>query len=178
LAGFYRAAAEFYRQAPWRKLGFEQAIRVECPGLKKGGPWYAVVMGQSGMTYGVALYDDIKFLRRIWSSDTSDEENALETVALTVTFDDESEVPDADLREVETHGFEVAGRRAYPVIFRKEKGMSTRPPLPWEIDLMEVCLRAIPQLVSERRPDDLSKLKVTLPVASGSKEATLSWVED
>jgi hypothetical protein len=178
LAGFYRAAAEFHREAPWRKLGFEQAIRVECPGIRKGGPWYAVVMGQSGMTYGVALYDDLKFLRRIWSGDASDEENALETVALSLTFDDEAEIPDTELDDVRRHGFEVAGPRAYPALFRKEKGMSMRPPLPWEIDLMEVSLRAIPKLVAERRPDDLSKLKLTVPAASGPKDVTLSWVED
>ena len=177
MADFYRAAAEFYREAPWRKLGYESAIRINCPSIK-GGPWYAVVMGQSGMTFGVALYDDLKLLRRLWSNDASEEENAMQTVALSLTFDDESEVSEADLGDVKVHGFEVAGRRAYPTIFRKEKGMSIRPPLPWEVDLMEACLRSIPQFVAARRPDDPSKFEVAVPAGEGTREVTLAWVED
>ena len=30
VAGFYEAAAAFFRQAPWKKVGYESAIRVEC----------------------------------------------------------------------------------------------------------------------------------------------------
>src|SRR5262249_7591611 len=45
VGGFYEAAAEFYREAPWRRVGYESAIKVECPRFQSG-PWYAVVMGQ------------------------------------------------------------------------------------------------------------------------------------
>jgi hypothetical protein len=48
VAGFYEAAAGFFRQAPWKKVGYESAIRVECDRYQ-GGPWYAVLMGQSGL---------------------------------------------------------------------------------------------------------------------------------
>ena len=92
VAGFYRAAAGFYRRAPWRKLGYETAIKVECDRFESG-PWYAVVMGQSGLTFGVALYDDLKTLKKLWAGEMSDEENARETVALTVTFGDETGDP-------------------------------------------------------------------------------------
>jgi len=54
VASFYRAAAGFYRRAPWRKLGYETAIKVECDRFESG-PWYAVVMGQSGLTFGGPL---------------------------------------------------------------------------------------------------------------------------
>ena len=62
VAGFYRAAAGFYQRAPWRKLGYETAIKVECDKFESG-PWYAVVMGQSGLTFGVSLYEDLNILR-------------------------------------------------------------------------------------------------------------------
>ena len=68
VAGFYEAAASFFRQAPWKKIGYESAIRVECNKFHSG-PWYAVLMGQSGLTMGLAVYDDLGTLRRLWAGD-------------------------------------------------------------------------------------------------------------
>jgi hypothetical protein len=59
VGSFYEAAAGFFRQAPWKKVGDEAAIQVGCAKFPSG-PWYAVVMGQSGLTTGLALYDDLK----------------------------------------------------------------------------------------------------------------------
>jgi tetratricopeptide (TPR) repeat protein len=176
VAGFYEAAAEFYRSAPWRKLGYESAIKVECDRLESG-PRYAVVMGQSGLTFGLALYDDLTVLKNLWSSRLSDEENARETVALTVTFDDDSGISDADLDAIQQYEWEIAGPEAYPSIFRKERGMSMRPPFGWELELMQGCLRMIPAFVAQRPPDDLSKYEATFNVPSGELRLTLSWVE-
>ena len=176
VAGFYRAAAEFYRKAPWRSLGYESALKVESDKFESG-PWYAVVMGQSGLTFGVALYDNLDLLKRMWAGKLSDEENARETVALTVTFGDETEVPIADLEIGRRHGWEVAGPEAYPSIFRKERGLTMRPPLSWELELMEGCLRALPMFVVRQPLDDPSPLSVTVPVASGTLGLVLSWVE-
>jgi len=175
-AEFYQAAAGFYRRAPWRKLGDETAIKVECDRFESG-PWYAVVMGQSGLTFGLALYDDLKTLEKLWWGDMSDKENSRETVALSVTFDDETGVRVADLDASRRLGWEVAGPDAHPSIFRKERGLSMRPPLAWELELMEGCLRAIPAFVARHQPDDLSKHKMTVPVAQGDLSLTLSWAE-
>ena len=177
VAGFYRAAAEFYRKAPWRSLGYEEAIRVESDRYESG-PWFAVVMGQSGLTLGVALYEDLDLLRRLWAGDLSDQENARQTVALTVTFDPDRQIPIVDLLAGREHGWEVAGPEAYPSVFRKEAGLSMRPPLTWELELLEGCLRAIPEFIAEHRPDDTNPHRMTVPVASGEVPLVLSWVED
>jgi tetratricopeptide (TPR) repeat protein len=177
VAGLYRAAAGFYRRAPWRKLGFETAIKVECDKFESG-PWYAVVMGQSGLTFGVSLYEDLNILKKTWSGRITEEENARETVALTLLFGDETEISVLDLEAVRRHGWDVAGPEAYPLVFRKERGMAIRPPLAWELELMEGCLRAVPAFIARHRPDDLSGHRMTVPVASGTLKVTLSWVED
>ena len=44
---FYRAAASFYRQAPWRSVGGDEPIQVECEQLE-GGPRFAIVLGKKG----------------------------------------------------------------------------------------------------------------------------------
>ena len=53
-----------------------------------------------------------------------------------------------------------------------------RPPLAWELELMEGCLRAIPDFVDHHRPDDLSTHPVTVPVSSGPITLALAWLDD
>ncbi|MBV9123665.1 MAG: tetratricopeptide repeat protein, partial [Planctomycetes bacterium] len=178
VAGFYEAAAYFYTQAPWRKVGYEAAIKVACTKFESS-PWYAVLMGQGGMTLGLALYDDPTTLRRLWTRDASDEENARETVGTSVTFGEETEIPVADLDAARQYGWKVARPEAYPCVFHKERGMSLRPPLAWELELMEGCLRAIPEFVN-RHPDPESRAKetTTVPAAKGELTLELTWVGD
>jgi len=172
---FYDAAAFFYRQAPWKRIGYETAIKVECARFS-GGPQYAVVMGQSGMVMGVALYEDLNVLRRLWSGRMTDEENARETVATAVTFGEEGEVPEPDVEAAQRYGWAVARRDAYPIVYRKERGKVMRPPQASELELLEVCLRAIPLFVQRRRPDDPTREEIAVPVGSSEATVGLSWV--
>jgi tetratricopeptide (TPR) repeat protein len=177
VARFYEAAAFFFRQAPWKKVGYESAIRIEADRFESG-PWYGVLMGQSGLTMGLALYEDLKLLRAMWSEDRDDEANARRTVATTVTFGDETETPVVDFDAARRHGWAVARPDAYPSVIHKERGLSMRPPLAWELELLEGCLRAVPEFVNKRGQDDATPETFTVPVASGPLRLTLAWVVD
>ncbi|HEY7153561.1 MAG TPA: hypothetical protein VH575_06350 [Gemmataceae bacterium] len=170
----YQAAAEFYRQAPWRRLGYENAIRIEC-GQIEGGPWFAVLMGQSGLAMGVALYQDLNLLKRLWRNELSDKENAELTVATTLTFGDADEIAVTDLEASRQHGWEVVRPDAYPSIFHKERGLSMRPPTARELELMEACLRALPDFVKRSRQDDPTPEIITVPTAAGDRTLKLLW---
>ena len=175
VASFYAAAASFFQKAPWKKVGYEAAIRVECDKFQSG-PWYAVLMGQSGLTTGLALYEDLEALQRMWSGERADEDNARQSVVTTVTFGEEWDIPVADLEAAKRYGWQVARPDAYPEVFHKERGLSLRPPLAWELELMEGCLRAVPDFVSRRKQDDPIKEEMTVPVAAGQLKLVLSWV--
>jgi tetratricopeptide (TPR) repeat protein len=175
VGSFYDAAAFFFQQAPWKQVGYEAAIRIECTRFESG-PWYAVLMGQSGLTTGLALYEDLETLRRLWAGELADRENARQTVATSVTFGEAWQVPVADFDAAQRHGWKVARPDAYPEIFHKERGLSVRPPLAWELELMEGCLRAVPEFVKRRRQDDPAAETLTVPVASGELPLVLSWV--
>jgi hypothetical protein len=177
VAGFYEAAAHFHRQAPWQFLGYEDILKVSCAKYESG-PWYAVVMGQSGMTFGLALYDDLHVLLKMLRDEANDEENARQTVALSATFGDETDLPVRDLDAAREHGWVVDGPGAYPTIFRKERGLTMRQPLAWELELMEGCLRAVPEFVAKHPADQPATEEMTVPVASGELRLTLSWVLD
>ena len=135
-------------------------------------------MGQSGLTTGLALYEDLEALRRMWAGDRDDEDNARQSVATTVTFGEEWDIPVADLEAAKKHGWQVARPDAYPEVFHKERGLSLRPPLAWELELMEGCLRAVPEFVTRRKQDDPAREEMTVPVASGQLKLVLSWVVD
>lgn len=177
VADFYRAAAEFYRRAPWRLLEYETAIRFECVPQRGGRPRYAVVMGHQGQTFGLTLYDDLKLLKELWAEPLSDEENATRTVALTTVYDDEGGLSDADLDAIAQYRWEVAGPDAYPNIFRKERGFSMRPPTAAELELMTAALRAVPDFVASRPLDDFTTYEATVPVRSGPARVKLAWVD-
>jgi tetratricopeptide (TPR) repeat protein len=177
VGGVWEAAAEFYRQAPWKKIGYESAIKVECSKYQSG-PWYAVVMGQSGLAPGLALYEDFRLLQWMWQEQAPDEDSGRETVATSITFDEEVDVPLADLEAAQQYGWKVAGPDAYPSIFRKERGMTMRPLLAWELELSEGCLRALPDFVERRQQDDPAPESMTVPTASGPLTLVLSWMTE
>jgi tetratricopeptide (TPR) repeat protein len=173
VGSFYEAAAGFFRQAPWKKVGYEAVIKVECDKFQSG-PWYAVLMGQSGLTMGLALYEDPNALRRMWARDHT-EDDARQSVVTTVTFGEEWNIPVADLEAARRYCWQVARPDAYPSIFHKERGLSMREPLTWELELMEGCLRAVPEFVTRHPQGDPAREEVTVPVASGPLRLVLSW---
>jgi tetratricopeptide (TPR) repeat protein len=173
---FFKASAAFYRKAPWRLIGDENAIEVECDRFQSG-PWYAVIMGQSGITLGLVLYEDLDVLKALWAKDLPDRESARRSVALAVTFDSKLSLSAKDFDAAQRYGWDVAGPEAYPLVYRKEPGMTVRPPLSWELVLLEGCLQAIPDFAAQRTSDDTTKQRVTVAVATGKLDLVLSWVE-
>jgi hypothetical protein len=172
--GLFEAAAFYYRQAPWKKIG-ERTMKVEC--LKfDSGPWYAVTMGEAGLTVGLVLYDSLETLERIRRGDLSDEESGRLTSALAVIFSGKEDLSEADLEAVEQYRWKVAGPKAYPSIYRKERGLTMRPPLAWEVELLEGCLRAIPEFVKAPKKRRPAPTKINVPVATGELALVLSWV--
>jgi tetratricopeptide (TPR) repeat protein len=151
LLGFYEAAAGFYRTGPWRLVPADLVIELRCPSLSDK-PWYAVVMGQSGMQLGLALYDDFKLLRSILKQELSDSENARRTSAISVTFGEDFELPIRDLDAIERFGWPVAGPEAYPCVLRIRPGRQLKPTEPCELELLEVGLRTIPDFLKRRQP--------------------------
>jgi hypothetical protein len=172
---FFAAAADFFRQAPWKRVGYESAIQVECSEFE-GGPWYGVVMGQSGLMNGLAMYHDLKNLQKSWREPQNQEKNVRAMKAFTVTFGPAEECSDADVAAAKRHGWKVARSDAYPVVFGKERGMTTRPPVPWEVELLNLCLQAIPAFVAKRGQHDAGKEELSVESIAGLVKLTLSWV--
>jgi hypothetical protein len=50
-----------------------------------------------------------------------------------------------------------------------------RPPLAWELQLLEGCLRAVPEFF-RKETRRLEPLPITVPTAGGELPLVLSWV--
>ncbi|MFO0907867.1 MAG: tetratricopeptide repeat protein [Isosphaeraceae bacterium] len=175
LASFYEASAAFYRAAPWRYVSGSETVKIVCSRFESG-PWYAVVFGQMGMTLGVALYEDLENLVTIRDGHASDEENARATVALSLTYGTKQEIPVEDLDAVETNGWEIAASDAYPSPVRKERGLTMRPPLSWELQLIEATLRALPDFLIHHDRGDSDPEAFTVATGLGPLRLELSWI--
>jgi hypothetical protein len=175
VGGLFDAAAAFYRQAPWKRTG-ERPIRIACERFESS-PWYAVVMGQGGMTCGLVLYDDLDTLLRIQEGDLSEEENARQTAALAVVFGGPEDLAPEDVAAAERLGWPVAGPDAYPSVYRMEPGLSMRPPLAWEVELLEGSLRAVAEF-ARKKTRRLAPLALTVPTAAGELPLVLAWATE
>ena len=174
VGSYFEAAAAYYQRRPWNDVPGDTPIKIECRKFQHG-TWYAFVMGQSGMTVGLALHDDLEAVRSMIQGQTSDRETARRMSALSVTFDEEFHMAFADLDAAEQFGWPVAAPEAYPCAMRINPGVAVRPPLAWELELLEGCLRAIPDFLAKKA--SLAEA-MTVPVASGKLDLVLSWVSE
>lgn len=120
VAALFRAAADFYRGAPWTSFSDGIPLAFEPD---DGSTWAGAVMGQAGQTYGLALYENPDDLFRFYgdeppAGDGDDLEvlNALTGRVLTLLFDEARDLPRPMRREVARKGWEVASPSAYPIL--------------------------------------------------------------
>ena len=119
-------------------------LKIECDKYQNG-PWYAVLMGQSGLTTPDcrALYDELNAIRQILKRPDSDNEESCSTRpwCLVVTFGEEWEIPVADLEALQEirAGKWPSTRCLSRNLSQRTWHKSVRPPLQWELELMEGC---------------------------------------
>ena len=170
---FYRAAASFYREAPWRSVGEGETIKIQCQQLESG-PWYAVILGKMINIKGLMLFDDREGRRLMQRANYERIADRLRTIA--VHFEDAGQADPEDVAAVKQHGFEVAGPNAYPLAFRMETGRRFREPVAWELELLEACLWMIPDFLKraqDRKPD---VYEYAFDGAIGRMSLDLAWV--
>jgi hypothetical protein len=104
----------------------------------------------------------------------SDEDSGRRTSAISVTYGEAFEIAPQDLDAVEEHGWPVAGPEAYPCVLRVNPGMALRTPLKWELELLEGCLRSIPDFIDER----ISKAEIAVSVSGETFTLQLEQLVD
>jgi len=165
----FEAAAAYYRKAPWKKAG---VVRVDWPASP---PWYAALTGRGETTPGLVLAQDLETAERIRKGKLSDRKARAASV-LALLFGGKRQLAESDLEMVLQYQLPVAGPRAYPLIFRQEPGDRLRPPVDWEVQLLDGCLRALARFLARRKSARPFETRLVLP--SGAVQLGLSPVPD
>jgi tetratricopeptide (TPR) repeat protein len=176
LRGFYAAAAEYYRAAPWVHLSNYQVIALRHPAERDYR--YAISMGQAGIEYGLVTYLH-------WSDvvqQFTEDENPLTMLPKggwhSLFFDNVTQVPFGDFEAIEKFGFEIAAPEAYPITYIVAGKDDVRRPSRQDLEWYEAALRAIPRLVRDYlKPDgrgDYQPLETTLDVPTHAGTLTVA----
>lgn len=143
MESFYHAAASYFERAPWRHVPGEIPIEIRCRGLA-AGTRYAIVLGRTGVTLGLAIFDTRDDVVAMLHGLKSWEDLS----GFSVIFDEMAVMAPADLHLVERNGWPIATPEAYPVALRLEPGRPPQSPTSADLDYLESCLRIIPDFVT------------------------------
>ena len=166
LGGFYAAAADYNRAAPWIHLNNYQVIAVRHPAEKEYR--YAMSMGQGGIEYGLAIYLRWEDVVRQFTEDDNPLEMLPPGGLHSLFYDTIVKVPFDDLDAIEKNHWDIATPEAYPLPFVIEKAGQVRRPTRQELEWYEAALRAIPIFVRDYlKPNgrgDYEPVELTLDV--------------
>lgn len=148
LEAFYTAAAEFYRARPWRHFLMNELVALDWQGHGDSAAqrWLGLVMGQSGITQGVAVYRSREDIEALFSGDREGE-----TVdSMSVMYGEEASIAPPDLDAIEQFGWPVATPEAYPEALRVLPGLKVQTPAADELRFLTAALGAITRLAQDR----------------------------
>ncbi len=141
MESFYYAAARYFRQAPWKHVPGEIPIEITVAGR---GTRYAVVLGRTGVTLGLALHES----RQDATNMIGGRASWAELSGFAIIFEEESVLAPVDLYLVERHGWPIATPEAYPAVMRFRPGYEPGSPTADELQFLVACLACLPDFVA------------------------------
>ncbi len=151
-AGFFAAAAAFYRAAPWVALNNRQTLAVRHPAEKDYR--FIVVMGQGGIEYGLSVFGRWDDVVRLFDEADSPLERMAADGTHSFTYESKRDMPPGDVEVIQRHKWPVAGAKAYPLAFVVNRRGAVSRPTAEDLRWYEAALRAIPLFVREHLQSD------------------------
>lgn len=178
---FFAAAADYYRRRPWTAVRcMEPQFEVSCSRFDSG-PWTGMIIGSAGVSTALGLID-AGSAESVRPPDHDDQipdflmRLVRQSTMIQVTFGEAFDTLPADLDLIERWNLEIAAPEAYPQIGLLQGGDLTRSLLTWELELLEGCLRVIPDFC-ERFPEgrDGDEMTCDAPTVGGSLPIRIRW---
>lgn len=177
----FEAAADFYREAPWELMLDEDLVALRYP--VPDGEWrFVSVMGNAGLEYGLAVFSDLFDYELLASTPPEDLVGMMDYRSL--TYDDITAMPFADLDALEHYGWEIAADDAYPIPINFTEDEELLRPGPEEVEWYTVALRAVAAFFREYWPDSIDYIPesvattLTVPVADRHVAVELRYPAD
>lgn len=138
LERYYTAAAAFFRATPWKRFAMDELIGLEVDGPRPCRR-YGLVMGQSGITLGLAIYQRLQDIETMFAD--CSERQAFDSYS--VMFGEIESIAPADLDAIEQFGWPVATPEAYPDFLRIYPGPRVETPTAEELRFITAALESI-----------------------------------
>lgn len=117
LQQFYKAAAEYYKIAPWKKLpGEEFAIEIQPEGDAE--PRYGIIIGYAGESFGLSVNDKWEDLEHFYDYSTGLTTTTGNYSVISLTYEKAHFLTFEDLDSIEKYGWDIPSKDAYPSVFR------------------------------------------------------------
>jgi tetratricopeptide (TPR) repeat protein len=179
VGGVFAAAATFYRAAPWIQLADQQTLAVRVSPEKRTR--YAQVLGNGGVTYGLAMYRSWKDVERLFGFVDHPLETLPKNGGHSFTFDAIHHFPFTDLTNLEQYNWEIAADDAYPVPLIFKPNQEVKRPSATDMRWYEAAMLAIPLFVQNQLQadgqGDYQPVETTLTVTTheGEKEVLIKY---
>jgi hypothetical protein len=179
-ARFFSLASEFFHLKPWQCAPSDSVLQVDCAQLAEFGSrkWFVVLSGPQQRFTGLLMcteYCDVKgFLGLCCSQD----ENTHSGTVIEFQFVPESESAAGDIRAAKEHGWQLAGPEQFPkVIAMDGDDLDCRPIKPWELDLLESILTAVPEFVRKHSFAESLPGDDPVKISTAKLKFEMSWLE-
>ncbi len=167
----FELAADFYRATPWRWLDDNDSMEIRYP--LDGVPRYASVMGSGGEIFGLAVYDTLDDLRRIFEPQLSAQQLLRRSTWLVLFFEEAMAMSFDDLDAMAKYGWSVPSEKAYPVFGRTTKTGELSLPTKADLFWMEAALAGILTYLPEHKQNFLQPAERRLAITTISGKTQL-----
>ncbi|HEU4728821.1 MAG TPA: hypothetical protein VFT22_13045 [Kofleriaceae bacterium] len=183
-AALFRAAADLYETRPWEIVSSDASllgITSKPLGLHEA---VISVIGQAGQVHGFVVFDHVGDFHRFTdaSDPTQEGDSATYPCHLALTYSQRAEVGPALLAEIATHGWQVAGTSAYPVVTSLDEHGVGRGPTRSEVLRIAAIAAALAEIFREI-PSEIeaattgrSKLELSKRVKTSAGEVKIDVV--
>lgn len=172
MAEFYSAASQFYKAAPWKNTAADSVIQIQSSSHDQ--PDYAVVMGQMGMTLGLAMYDDWQALQRALRGDVATSRADPKMTTTAVDYNEAFDINSIDLFHIEQYQWEIASPEAYPKVIHVE-GRHIDNPSPDALRRVVDAMWAIPAFLQLHSDPQVAE-QAAFDFDIDGRKLRLNWV--
>jgi tetratricopeptide (TPR) repeat protein len=148
LEEFYESSREYFLAEPWTVVPEANLLEVQ-PDESNDLILYCAVMGQLGEVKGLSIFASFEDFIRARESGLDGDENAESVIAVSLLFNEDSEIHPSDLDFIENGGIPIAGAFAYPAILTTDLGEANQCDLE-QIKLMVTTIRILVAYFSQQ----------------------------
>ena len=146
MAKLFEAARYLWTVAPWKVASDAHLLRVDAPQLGVEGACLSIV-GNLGEAFGFLLFPSLDAWDAFAAAGEQRDEGSLPdfgTSFLSLDFQRGSELPESMRREVDQHGWPVAGPDAFPCPGHFEREGIPSPLTERDVRILAACAGALP----------------------------------